>query len=332
MKARPPPCRIVLLPSFSFAVLVATLDRGTTVKHFCQPSQRSIDRQVAPVILGFLFLVFRFRFFLGQGMFADQPSFWSCPFGSRPMCPYGHELLRQQTFRAFAPSDGLPGRSRLPSDNGIRTVQRSISRSDLICKAHSEIASHRHATPQSALLQACQEVRIVPISAVGHDSLKGHSHLPCLVNHIQRDLRFGLKDHILRNAGLFPSRRVVGPLLEQIEPTARRPCIVWIHIVTRDKDLTVGDFAQLATILPTHADTFVSLAGIAAFIHHQYSVSCHPTRQHRLHALLVEGLLVPLCFYHQPVDCAFRQACYPFGNPSAALALNIAHLAGHEPF
>src|ERR1700751_2161767 len=70
---------------------------------------------------------------------------------------------------------------------------------------------------QIPLRQLCPELRIVTIGCVGGNNPARQAALLCPFDLSQCDLWLGLKLDLLRYAGFFAPRRILGPQLRQIQ-------------------------------------------------------------------------------------------------------------------
>ena len=79
---------------------------------------------------------------------------------------------------------------------------------------------------------------------------------------VQRDLRLGLEDDIVGHARLGAPVGVISPLMRQIQAIGDRQAGVIVGRRQAHRDLAVVLLAELATILPRHADR------VLAFLRH----------------------------------------------------------------
>ena len=78
--------------------------------------------------------------------------------------------------------------------------------------------------------------------------------------------RAWLEGDVLGHAGFAPPRRVIGPLFRQIQPIIHRQAGVVVGNRQRYRHLTIVPLAQLAAILPRHADRVLPLLGKARVV------------------------------------------------------------------
>src|SRR6266536_567020 len=99
------------------------------------------------------------------------------------------------------------------------------------------------------------------ISCIGQDRRRGQSFCTQAVDHVQRDLPFGLELEILRHSCRKTSFRVFGPGLRQVEPIRRRHAHGFVGQRKTHGYLAVVLFSKYATVLPGHADRMLPLLG-----------------------------------------------------------------------
>ena len=84
---------------------------------------------------------------------------------------------------------------------------------------------------------------------------------------LKRDLRLGLEDHLLGNAGLAAAPGVPRPGLGRIKPIGDRQARGLARNRQAHGHLAVVLLAQLAAVLPRHADRVLALLGKAGVVH-----------------------------------------------------------------
>ena len=82
----------------------------------------------------------------------------------------------------------------------------------------------------------------------------------------QRDLGLGLKRDILRHSRFRPPRRIVGPLLGQRETIRDGKARMTVRDRQRNGNLAIILLAELAAILPRHANRVLTLLRKACVI------------------------------------------------------------------
>jgi len=95
---------------------------------------------------------------------------------------------------------------------------------------------------------------------------KRHSIIPGMDDHILGKLSLWFKNDIIRHSCSSPARKIIGPLLWQIEPLIDQSPISAIDISEENANLTVIDLAQPTTILPGHANWMATLLRKAGLI------------------------------------------------------------------
>ena len=83
---------------------------------------------------------------------------------------------------------------------------------------------------------------------------------------IERDLGLGLKADLLRHPAFLRRVSVPGPALRQIQPIGHRQAGIGVGQRQRHRDLAVVLLAQLAAVLPRHADRMPALLGEARVV------------------------------------------------------------------
>ena len=107
---------------------------------------------------------------------------------------------------------------------------------------------------------------VVAVAGIGQHHALRHAVGDRLADLLERDLRLGLEGDVLGHAGLPAPRLVIGPGLGQIEPIGDRQAGVLVRHRQRHRDLAVVLLAELAAVLPRHADRMLALLGDAGVV------------------------------------------------------------------
>jgi len=100
----------------------------------------------------------------------------------------------------------------------------------------------------------------------------------------------------------------MGPDFGQVEPGSDGPSEGALGVVAMDADLTVGDLAQGARILPSHSHRAMTLLGEAGVVEDQDAVPLGGQLGEPLDALAVEILVVPGHLSEQSLESLFGGA------------------------
>ena len=158
---------------------------------------------------------------------------------------------------------------------------------------HLKVTPHRHHVAFVSLLQSSQEVRVVAIVGVGHDTAVRHAPGACLIQKRQSNLGFGLECHVSGHPGPFQALRVGCPGFGQIQTHRHRPTRLRITVTARHRHLTVAHLAQCPGVLPRHANRGLTLLGKARVVKDQHPMANRGLGDHLVHALAIEFLFVP---------------------------------------
>ena len=119
---------------------------------------------------------------------------------------------------------------------------------------NADRALHAHHIAKPERCDAGAKTRVGPIAGVGeHYALRRAGGVRAL-NLVECDLWLGLKDDFLWNAGFLAARAIVGPRFGQIQSMRNRQAGRIIGDRKRHRDLAIVLLAQLAAILPPHAN------------------------------------------------------------------------------
>ena len=151
---------------------------------------------------------------------------------------------------------------------------------------------HRHRILQPPRAQARAKIMIVAVGRIGNHWQTGHIPLQHLIHQIQRQLVFAPVNDLIGNLALGPPCRGVQPGLGQVKPPPQRTTRLTGAPMQTDRHLTIGDFAQSSTILPSHAHGSVSRFGKGSFVNHP-----HFRLGQQIHHLLRQLLLD---LFHRP--------------------------------
>ena len=119
---------------------------------------------------------------------------------------------------------------------------------------------------QAHLRQSGAEGGIDAVAGIGQHHAPRHAGGQRRLDLVKRDLRLGAEDDILRDARFGASVGIVGPALRQIEPVGDRQARMVIRHRQAHRDLAVVLLAELAAILPCHADRMLALLGKAGVV------------------------------------------------------------------
>ena len=111
--------------------------------------------------------------------------------GRYPPTPLGHEPSPQPLPAPLSPSHRPPRRGGQALQDGIDPLGRRVPGAE----GHGEIAADRDHIGFTTLLQAGQEVRIIPVIGIGGDAGVANPPAVGLVQQREGDLRLGFRPH-----------------------------------------------------------------------------------------------------------------------------------------
>lgn len=238
MEAVPQAGHIVAQAGLALAFLIAAFHARPAMGQLSQARQRGRRGQIAPVELGLTLL-------LRQRAFADEPTLGASRVRVAAPDAQGAEVLGQRTRTAHAPSNGVPGGLRLTRQHRIGAMQGRHLHGVRLCtwparlllagqwpcgrltdfrqQPHAQAAGDAHYTTHLPLLQPVEEVGVVAVAGIGAHQGKRNPRRPGLIEQQQGQLRLGVKAQLRRDPRGRPPRRVVTPLLGQMELAQGRP-------------------------------------------------------------------------------------------------------------
>src|SRR5713101_620610 len=159
MKAIPPPSLVLIPAQFCFRFFMILLHPVATVRILDQHGQGRVGREVTPEI-------FPVPALAASGALPNQPTDMAGAIPIHPPATQREKLGPQPPFRSFAPCDRLPGLERLRRQHGIGPEHRAALPPT---ERHTEIGPHGYHVPLPSLLQAVQEIGIIPVIGItGH--------------------------------------------------------------------------------------------------------------------------------------------------------------------
>jgi hypothetical protein len=350
-QAVPGPGGVLAQAGLSLPLRVATLHARAPMRQFCQPCQRRLLAQVAPV--DFLVSVRT-----GHGTLAHEPAHRSGAVPHGTLHPHREKLLRPWPFASPPPTDRLPCRRGLCANQSIGSVQgsdlrrmRLDARTPRLARGGKgagrrlghlgghpppEVPMHAANAMDLSLDQAIEKggcpLGPVAIAAIGDDQIEGDPVVARLINQRQGELRLGLERHAGRDVRLLAPPGIVDPRLRQVDLAIHRPGEGGVAVGRGDHDLPVRALAQDAAILGSHTHGVRAFAGESGLIDHHCPISRDRPRDHRLHPLPVERWPIPGGLRQQAIDRRVREVGHGRGQPRAALPVNLRQQSGGPTF
>ncbi len=159
----------------------------------------------------------------------------------------------------FAVAPNARGRAAPPAP-GLGWQRLRVRRPDAQCRLHAHHIGQTHGCDASTE-RAVNAVAGVGQQHPGRDA--GFKRSPDL---IERDLRLGLENHVVRDTGLLAPRFVRRPILRQIQTIGDRQARRVTGDRQRHRDLTIVGLAEPPAILPRHAHRVHALLGEACVV------------------------------------------------------------------
>jgi len=211
MEAVPLAGRIVVHAREALTVLVSSFYGGTPMAQLRQPSHRRRLWQIAPV-------AFEVALVTRQRTLGEQPALSSRGLAHGSVDTHSGELFGERTMASPSPGHRLPGRFRLMRDHLIGATQgRYLGRmgvdpraADLLLRrqglfrrlrhflgqAHTKVSVYPHDAGEGTRFQSVEEVGVIPIAPVTDDEVKGHGHIPSLIDQPQSKNWLGFEGHV----------------------------------------------------------------------------------------------------------------------------------------
>jgi hypothetical protein len=112
------------------------------------------------------------------------------------------------------------------------------------------------------------------VDAVRRCPGEGDARLEGPLDHRDGDRRLGGEAHVLGHMSGTQTVGLVGPALGQVEPAIEEGMTPIRHVSGEHADLTVGDLARRAGVLPLHAAGGGALLEKAGLVDHQHGIRC----------------------------------------------------------
>src|SRR5271166_3639155 len=267
-------------PDLLLEVLIVALDPPAQLGGVDQIAEGALCRKRREPIFGRLLLALR--------PFDQQP-FLRSVFGElaivmRNANTHTRKARGQARGRAFSPFDRAPGvlwqaeRELLDCDRPVLGVAAHARRRSPLARPRLRRQRPRAGRPCCGARQNAGDVSqiqsrnlrtqpaVVAIPSVQQHHAARQTDFAGPAQLIERDLRLGLEDDLLRYSRFVPTLIIRRPVLRQIQPIRHRQAGIVIGDRQRYRYLAVVLLAELATILARNADRVPTLLGKARVV------------------------------------------------------------------